>query len=220
MSALLEELRRSPALPHIVDNLQRLLAVEAGARRRFREEITEEQKGEFINGEIIMHSPATARHIAVIGRLNRLLGSHVSARRLGQVYGEKALVCLTRNDYEPDLAFFGPKKARLIKPGTRQFPAPDLAIEVLSDSTEKRDRGIKFEDYATHGVQEYWLIGAGEETVEQYDLLEGEYRLRRRLGMGDLLASRIVPDFNAPVAAVFRDDACNRAVVALLTSIT
>ncbi|HMO64877.1 MAG TPA: Uma2 family endonuclease [Verrucomicrobiota bacterium] len=220
MSALLEELRRSPALPRIVDNLQRLLAAEAGARRRFREEITEDQKGEFINGEIVMHSPATARHIAVIGRLNRLLGSHVSARGLGQVYGEKALVCLTRNDYEPDLAFFGPQKARLIKPGTREFPAPDLAIEVLSGSTEKRDRGVKFEDDAAHGVQEYLLVAPRPQEIEQYVLRDDAFVLKAKLAVNARYESVVVPGFSIPVVAVFDDEACNRAVLAILSSPT
>ena len=49
-----------------------------------------------------------------------------------------------------------------------QFPPPDLVVEVLSESTEKRDRGVKFEDFAAHGVGEYWMIDADKETLEQY----------------------------------------------------
>jgi Uma2 family endonuclease len=33
--------------------------------------------------------------------------------------------------------------------------APDLVIEILSPSTAKRDRGVKFEVYERHGVREY-----------------------------------------------------------------
>ena len=38
------------------------------------------------------------------------------------------------------------------------FPAPDFAVEVLSPSTQKNNRGIKFDDYALHNVSEYWII--------------------------------------------------------------
>ena len=39
-----------------------------------------------------------------------------------------------------------------------KYPAPDFIAEILSPSTDERDRGIKFEDYAAHGVGEYWLL--------------------------------------------------------------
>ena len=37
------------------------------------------------------------------------------------------------------------------------FPVPDLAVEILS-SNVRHDREIKFKDYQTHGVAEYWII--------------------------------------------------------------
>lgn len=39
---------------------------------------------------------------------------------------------------------------------------------MLSHSTEQRDRGVKFEDYAAHGVGEYWIIDAQAQAVERY----------------------------------------------------
>jgi len=44
---------------------------------------------------------------------------------------------------------------------------------VLSPSTEKRDRGIKFRDYELHGVGEYWIVDTVAESVKLY-LLAGE----------------------------------------------
>ena len=48
--------------------------------------------------------------------------------------------------------FFGPDKLASLSPDTMKFPVPDLAVEVLSPSTEVRDRGVKFEDFASNGV--------------------------------------------------------------------
>ena len=55
------------------------------------------------------------------------------------------------------------------------FPAPDLVVEILSESTKKRDRGIKFVDYAAHGVYEYWIVDPSKKCLEQYVLRNGEF---------------------------------------------
>lgn len=112
-------------------------------------------KAEFINGEVVVHSPALDRHNAAVLFLGSLLHAFVTDRNLGLVRAEKALVELTRNSYEPDVCYFGPAKAAAIQPDQLYYPAPDLVVEVLSKATKKADRETKFEDYAAHGVAEY-----------------------------------------------------------------
>ena len=75
-------------------------------------------------------------------------------------------------------------------------------MEVLSESTEAIDRGIKFEDYAAHGVAEYWIVDPVAETIEQYLLQEGVYRLAVKVKTGTI-ASAVVAGFEIPVRAVF-----------------
>lgn len=77
--------------------------------------------------------------------------------RSGLCWPEQLLVCLTRNDYEPGICFFGKEKARSFKPNQTKFPASDFVVEILSQSTEAVDRGVKFEDYALNQVGEYWI---------------------------------------------------------------
>ncbi len=60
----------------------------------------------------------------------------------------------SRNDYEPDIVFFRAAKAPELTSEKMKFPVPDLAAEVLLRSTEERDRGVKFEDFASKGVAE------------------------------------------------------------------
>lgn len=45
---------------------------------------------------------------------------------------------------------------------------PDLVIEIVSPSTERRDRGAKFDIYEQYGVREYWLIEALAQYIEVY----------------------------------------------------
>ncbi len=197
----------SPALPRHVEELQRLLAAESQKREAFVDAIQPHEKGEFINGEVITHSPARAVHIEITSRLDTLLRAHVQRHQLGKVMVEKAMVSLTRNDYEPDVCFFGAEKSAEIRPDSLRFPAPDLAVEVLSPGTEKRDRGVKMEDYAAHGVAEYWLVDPNAETVEQCVPDDSEpYALRMKSGSG-LLESVAVEGFAIPVRALFDDDA-------------
>jgi Uma2 family endonuclease len=198
----LELLLRSPRLPEAMRRLQAVTRAEAKKRRYFYDVVTEQQKAEFINGEIIVHSPVKYQHNQASLRLATLLDAYVQRRSLGSVGHEKLLVVLTRNDYEPDICFFGQEKARTFTPSQSKFPAPDLAVEVLSESTEAVDRGIKFDDYATHGVAEYWIVDPVAETIEQYLLQEGAYRLAVKVKTGTI-ASAVVAGFEIPVRAVF-----------------
>ena len=161
-----------------------------------------------------MHSPAKARHLTVRDRLHELLRSYCRTRQLGTVLGEKALCVFPRNDYEPDVVFFAPEKAALIGPDTMKFPIPDFICEVLSDSTEHRDRGVKFQDFAIHGVAEYWIVDAEREVIEQYLPREGRYELALKSGSGEV-ASSVVPGFRIPIRALF-DDAENLRVLRTL----
>lgn len=186
----LEELRHSPLLPEAIRFLQSLWEEEQQARRQFYDDITDDVKAEFIEGEIIVHSPARLLHSELRWQIETLLRMLVKDHQLGgQVLSEKACCHFPRNSYEPDVVYFGPDKAARLKPETVIFPIPDLAIEILSDSTEKRDRGVKFEDYESHGVAEYWIIDAEKPVLEQYVIGENDrYELRVKSATGDLIS--------------------------------
>lgn len=211
---LLEQLLRSPRLPAVAEQLGALVADETARRQHFIDTVLESEKAEFINGEKVVHSPVKLLHNVTAKRLLVLMDAYVGAHDLGYVGYEKLMVSLTRNDYEPDICFFNAATAAAFQPDQMRFPAPDLAVEVLSASTEANDRGIKFEDYAAHGVVEYWLINPDTETVEQYRLSGNGYELVMKAQTGELHSS-VVPGFVIPVRAIF-DDAINRATLAQL----
>lgn len=216
MSAVLEPLVQSPRLPLYVAELNQLLASEQAARQRFRDALSPSEKGEFINGQVIMHSPTRYRHTNALKLLLRLMDLYVDRHALGWVGFEKVLVTLARNDFEPDLVFYGREKAALFQPDQHLFPAPDLVVEVLSETTEARDRGVKMEDYAAHAVREYWLVDPEREFVEQYDL-EGDHYVLRAKQTDGTLRSQVITGFAVPVRAVF-DPALNLQVLAEITA--
>lgn len=214
LDALLEPIRHSPQLLEAVDELSKQVADEQERRRRFYEEMTPEQKIEFIGGEVVLHSPARNSHLTATSLISRLLSTYVDMKQLGTVNVEKCLCVFPRNDYEPDVVFFGIEKTASLAPDTLKFPVPDLAVEVLSESTEARDRGVKFEDYALHGVTEYWIVDAETRVVEQYHLSGDRYELVQKSSSGEL-KSLAVEGFQAPVSAFF-DEAENVAALRTL----
>ena len=53
--------------------------------------------------------------------------------------------------------------------------APDLVIEILSDSTRRVDRLTKFSLYQRAGVREYWIVDPEAQTVAVHLLQDGQY---------------------------------------------
>ena len=202
MIAAVEELLASPTLPETVARLNAALAEERQRRAKFYDEITPEMKAEFINGEFVMHSPATNEHSEIRGFIEKLLSTYADLHALGIVRDEKALCVFPRNDYEPDIVFFGPEKAAKFRAKTLKFPVPDFVCEVLSESTAKRDRGVKFQDYEAHGVREYWIVNPDRRELEQYVLEKGRYVLRMKSRTGEV-TSAAIKGFRSPLAAFF-----------------
>jgi Uma2 family endonuclease len=204
-ASLIEQIKASPLLPEIIQEGKATLLREQRLREKFYEDITPEHKWEFINGEVIMHSPALNRHLMATKRLFQLMNVHCLASVGGEVHVEKAMTSFPRNDYEPDICYFGIAKAALIMPDTLRFPIPDLVVEVLSPSTEERDRGVKFNDYASHGVGEYWIIDPVAESVELHRLgPDNQYPPVVRQTDG-LITSDVIPGFEISVRAIFDD---------------
>lgn len=91
------------------------------------------------------------------------------------------------------------------------FPAPDFVVEILSKSTASKDKGIKKQDYAAHGVREYWIIDPIRQSIKQYVLLsptDKEYTPAKTFGSSDEIESYVIKGFITPVQAIF-DEAVN-----------
>jgi Uma2 family endonuclease len=216
MDAILEPLLNSPRLFDYLAELQDFARAEREKREWFYAEVTPEKKWEFINGEVVMHSPATIKHTEIRSRIESLLTAFARVQKVGWAGGERVLICLTRNDYDPDVLFFGPAKAAGLRPDQLQMPAPDLAIEILSPSTKSNDRGVKFRDYAAHGVAEYWIVDPVDESIEQYFIgPDGAYTLHAKQVDG-AIHSRAVDGWVMPVRAAFDDAENLTALRALL----
>ncbi|CAN5540003.1 Uma2 family endonuclease [soil metagenome] len=202
MNITVEQTMEMPDVVLFARKLDVALKAEQKKRDHFYKTVDENRKMEFINGEIFFQSPVKKHHNSAMLAIAKLLDTFVNKHRLGYVGVEKILVSLTRNDYEPDICFFGTEKANDFESRQMQFPAPDFVVEILSTSTERHDRETKFQDYAAHGVSEYWIVDAESEKVEQYLLHHDYYKLEGKSGDG-VIKSVAVKGFQIPIRAIF-----------------
>jgi Uma2 family endonuclease len=202
MVTLPESMAKAPDLPLLIAEAESLLENERRARDDFRNWLTPDKKAEFINGEIIVHSPARSEHNRTNVDLANILTTFVDLHDLGLIYIEKTLIGLSRNDYEPDLVFYSKSKAVKISAKQIIFPAPDLVVEILSDSTKDYDRGVKFRDYAAHEITEYWIIDPGPRLLERYLNQNGKYVLQP-LPESQIIETPLFPGLKLPIQAIF-----------------
>ena len=80
------ELERSPDLLDHFAHLQEFIQDEQRRREQFYHDLDEEKKAEFINGQVVMHSPTRVEHLDVSFFTTNLLGKFVLSRDFGRVY--------------------------------------------------------------------------------------------------------------------------------------
>lgn len=178
------------------------LEAEKQRRKQFYADIDDDMKVEFINGEVIVHSPVKKEHTDVTLHITQLINAFVQIHDIGYVGYEKVMTSFTRNDYEPDVVFFDKSKSKFFKKGMWKFPIPDFVLEVLSKSTETIDRGLKYEDYESHGVKEYWIIDPDKEIVEQYIIKNKKYVLEAKIKKG-LISCKVIKGLKLDVRSFF-----------------
>lgn len=135
----------------------------------FLAQADEDVPAEWVDGEIILMSPASQRHQVLGDFLTALLRFFVEAKRLGLVLSAPFQMKLeTRpSGREPDLLFISSDRLDRLKEMYLDGPA-DLAVEIISTDSRARDRGEKFYEYEQGGVREYWLIDPLRKQAEFY----------------------------------------------------
>ena len=135
----------------------------------------EDTLAEWVDGEVVMSSPASNRHQDIADFLVSVLRPFVEARQLGVVRSAPFQMKL-EHGREPDLLFVAREHLDRLQATHLDGPA-DLVVEIISPESAGRDRGEKFYEYAQGGVPEYWLIDPDSRWAEFYQLNEGRYRL-------------------------------------------
>jgi Uma2 family endonuclease len=130
---------------------------------------------ELYDGELCVVPSPLPIHQIVAQRLFLVLHDFTT-RAGGAVFVAPFDIVLSEyNVVQPDVLYFGPDSARRIDLHQHVRFTPDLAIEVLSPSTARNDRGRKRNLFARHGVPEYWIVDPDAKRVEVSILDSGSY---------------------------------------------
>ena len=154
----------------------------------------EDTLAEWIDGEVVMYSPASRRHQEIGLFLGQVIGLHVEYSGAGKILVPPFQMKLAQSGREPDLLFVAKTNLGRLKETYLDGPA-DLVVEIVSPESVGRDRGVKFYEYEQAGVPEYWLIDPQTKRAEFYQLTAAnQYRLVQPDAEGTY-RSAVLPDF-------------------------
>lgn len=172
--------------------------------QQFLEWADEDTLAEWVNGDIVMSSPASYWHQHLVRFLTSLLGMYVETRELGAIYPAPFQMKLEFSGREPDILFIKRTHFDRVKNSYLEGPA-DLIIEIISPESVGRDRGEKFYEYEEGGVPEFWLIDPLRKWTEFYQLSsEGHYKTVFA-GQEGIYHSAMIQDFWLRVEWLWQD---------------
>ena len=165
------------------------------------------QRHELIDGEHYVTPTPKLSHQAIVGRLYLPIANYLAATPIGRIFLSPLDVILSKFDVvEPDLLYVSNERAPEI---LRDWVdgAPDLAVEVASHSTRKRDETIKRALYERFGVIEYWVVDPEIDVVRIYRRTGDRFDRPSELSLeaGDVLTSPLLPGLELPLTRIFRD---------------
>jgi Uma2 family endonuclease len=138
----------------------------------------EHTRAEIIDGELYMMAPPTPQHQGISGELFGQLWQFLKGKPC-KVYAAPLGVRLFPQDdfrddtyLEPDLVIIC-DSSKIKKNGCEG--APDMVIEILSPSSRRREKLLKFRKYLAAGVREYWVVDGEDETVDVHILDQDRY---------------------------------------------
>lgn len=177
---------------------RRLLTVDEYHRMGEAGILTDDDRVELIEGELVAMSPIGSEHVAATNALNRLLVLAVGDRAIVSVQNPVRLT--QHSEPQPDFAVLKLRDYRAA------LPRPEdtlLAVEVANTSLDY-DRTVKLALYASSGIPEVWIVDLTADLVEVYRLPAGDtYTSVTRTGRADVLTIDAVPDARIQVDAIF-----------------
>ena len=164
-------------------------------------------KREIIDGELYVSPSANMRHQIVSMNIIRALDGFVHPRQLGHVFAPRADVKLGESDVvEPDVFYLSNDRGHLLTE-KNIAGAPDLVVEVLSESNRRYDEIDKRKRYELFGVLEYWIVDPELESVKIYRRAGDKFAPAEIISTetGGEVTTPLLPGFALPVNDVFAE---------------
>ncbi len=158
--------------------------------------LSEDDRVELIDGEIVDMAPIGTRHLACVVALTHLLAEASGGRYFVSV--QNPVVLDEDNEPQPDLSLLGTRPV----PTAEGPPGPEdvLLIVEVSDTTLAYDRDVKLPRYARAGIPEVWIVDLQGRRVESHSDPSPEgYGVSREFGSGERARSGSVEGLSLPV---------------------
>jgi Uma2 family endonuclease len=160
---------------------------------------------ELYDGEVIVVPSPFPRHQRVVLHIGEILAAYERSHG-GLVFDNPIdIVFSEHNVVQPDLVYFRPERRHVVRDWEATRAAPDLAVEVLSRSTEVRDRGRKMQLLARFGVPEYWIVDPVDNLLEVYALKGSAYELAGTYGADQEVSSPTLRGLTFASSRVFAE---------------
>ncbi len=160
----------------------------------------DDKRYEVLDGELVATPSPSWAHQSGLGNLYWSLAAWIHAHGLGKIVPAPLGVVLSpHTGVQPDLVYVSSARLGIITERGIEG-ALDLVVEVLSPSTEVRDRGIKMRLYAAAGIPSYWLLDPQTGAVEPYRLSAGGYESEGIYRPGSVYRPSLFPGLELPIA--------------------
>ncbi|HKV52586.1 MAG TPA: Uma2 family endonuclease [Gemmatimonadaceae bacterium] len=121
---------------------------------------------EVVGGALLVSPAPTWPHQAACRKLFLRIYQYLAAHAIGEAILAPADVEFDdRNMVEPDL-FVAPLVEGRAPQSWQEAERLILAVEVVSPSTKRRDRGVKRRLYQNQGVPDYWIVDLDARAIE------------------------------------------------------
>lgn len=147
-----------------------------------------EYRSEYDEGIITAMAGGSLNHARIIGNIDRGFGEKMGKHCESITTEVKIRVESYRKFYYPDVFIFCGEPIFYQKRNDTIIN-PTLIVEVLSDSTEAKDRGEKMLAYRTlESLREYVLVSQDKPTVEQYiKIADGNWIHKATIGLKSVI---------------------------------
>ena len=158
---------------------------------------------QLIHGELVQMAGATFAHQTFLLLMSSQIVVQTEGRDIGTVVIAPYDVHVDLfNTYQPDLLFVSQARQSILE--SRGITgAPDLVMEILSESTRRRDFNVKLPVYAANGVREVWIVNLTDATISVYATGEHGATQVGELTANDLLTSELMPGVAIDLAPIF-----------------
>ena len=163
------------------------------------------KRHEIIEGDHSVTPAPKTKHQKVSFNLTVAIGSFVKQRDLGMVLAAPSDVILSdENVVQPDLLFVSTARAAIVTEDNIRG-APDLVVEIISETTRKKDEVTKRKLYDRVGVQEYWVVDPELESVKIFSRAQQGYGRAVELSKeaGDILTTELLTGFKLALSEIF-----------------